>query len=341
MKKYYKEINIARGIAVLIVLLGHSFPDAEEGFFPALGYKWIYDFCYSFHMAAFFCISGFVNAKYFLAEKSDVFSVLIKKFKRLMIPYLFLSYASLIPKILLNAYARNPVDAYSAWRILLGRSPDGSLWYLYVLFIYCLFTEIVHHFINRLGPKGKSICLSIIAVVFYFIGFFLRFDTETTIERLFGYYIYFVLGIVILLLYQRIKYIFHSGAALCLLVLTAILSCPFIVWKCPYIITAVAGIYVVLSAAIAIEKKEGVLCRAFACCGDNSYAIYILSYYVQQFVRVFCYRYMGWEYLPVVFLEAVLGLILTLYFSVRILPKSRLLRILFVGEWAEDEDKNG
>ena len=26
-KKYYDEINIARGIAVLLVLLGHAFPD--------------------------------------------------------------------------------------------------------------------------------------------------------------------------------------------------------------------------------------------------------------------------------------------------------------------------
>ena len=58
MKKHYKEIDIVRGIAVLIVLLGHSFPDAEEGFFPAPGYKWIFDLCYSFHMAVFLRFRG-------------------------------------------------------------------------------------------------------------------------------------------------------------------------------------------------------------------------------------------------------------------------------------------
>ena len=56
---YYEEINIIRGIALILVLLGHSFPDGDTG--PAiLSAAWMRRFLYTFHMGVFFAISGFV-----------------------------------------------------------------------------------------------------------------------------------------------------------------------------------------------------------------------------------------------------------------------------------------
>ena len=294
-----------------------------------------------FSYGRFFAVSGFVSGRRFADERSDVPGTFIRKVKRLLIPYLFLSYASLLPKIFLNAYARNPVDADSAWKILLGRSPDGSLWYLYILFAYSLFTQAVLFLTERLGKKGKCICVSGIAVVFYLLGEYLKLNTETTAARWLRYYIFYVIGILIFVSYEKIKDYFVPAAAAFAVLSIVILTCPFKGWKCPYLITALLGIYAVLAVSISIEKKGKAMCRALSRCGDNSYAIYILSYYVQQFVRVFCFRYMGWAYLLVVFLEAVLGLSLTLYFAERILPKSRLLKILLIGEWPEETGKDG
>ena len=107
-KKYYREIHIARGIGVLLVLIGHSFPDAELNWFPDIWVQWGHDYLYSFHMALFFFISGFVMGNKYFCRKEGIIVELIKKVKRLMIPYLFLSYLSLLPKIFWNAYANNP-----------------------------------------------------------------------------------------------------------------------------------------------------------------------------------------------------------------------------------------
>ena len=61
-KRFITEINVARGIAVLLVLLGHSFPDAQTGMSSPVA-KGIFTFVYAFHMETFFAIAGFVAAK--------------------------------------------------------------------------------------------------------------------------------------------------------------------------------------------------------------------------------------------------------------------------------------
>ena len=64
MKKYYTWINIARGIGMILVVLGHAADDtwirSENNNYIA---KFVIDFIYSFHMPLFFFISGFCSSK--------------------------------------------------------------------------------------------------------------------------------------------------------------------------------------------------------------------------------------------------------------------------------------
>lgn len=51
------EIDIAKGIGILLVVLGHAVPDANTGIqnmFWAVVFNWIY----SFHMALFMAMAG-------------------------------------------------------------------------------------------------------------------------------------------------------------------------------------------------------------------------------------------------------------------------------------------
>ena len=66
-KRYFTEINIARGIAVLLVLLGHSFPDAQTGITNPIA-KSIFSFVYAFHMETFFALAGFGAARKVLSD---------------------------------------------------------------------------------------------------------------------------------------------------------------------------------------------------------------------------------------------------------------------------------
>lgn len=58
-KQYFNEINIMRGMAVLCVVIGHSFNPTEMP--TILGF--MKSFVYCFHMPAFFFISGFLEGE--------------------------------------------------------------------------------------------------------------------------------------------------------------------------------------------------------------------------------------------------------------------------------------
>ena len=66
IKKYYKDMDIARGIGIFLVVLGHSFPDSQ--FNNSNFYAYIYKLIYSFHMPFFFIISGFFAYKIYEIE---------------------------------------------------------------------------------------------------------------------------------------------------------------------------------------------------------------------------------------------------------------------------------
>ena len=131
-KQYFNEINIMRGMAVLCVVIGHSFNPTETP--TILGF--IKSFVYCFHMPAFFFISGFLEGekRRSISEKKQA---IVKKAKRLMVPYFFLTVVTAVLKLLFGAFARNPLN-YStlAVDVLIGRNnPNGGLWFLYALFV--------------------------------------------------------------------------------------------------------------------------------------------------------------------------------------------------------------
>lgn len=340
--RYFKEINIARGIGVLIVLLGHSFPDAELGVFPHFGYRWVYDFCYAFHMALFFVISGFVMGRKFFDGGHGFRREALRKIKRLLIPYLFLSYASLLPKILWNAYARNPVDEESVWRVLLGRSPNGSLWYLYTLFVFSLYALLIASILRRAGDGVKIVCVILPAVVLYAVGYSLgeEFLQHIYLERIFRYFLYYSLGIIIYAFYGRVKAFLHPIPGGMALLAVGGLACPLVGRESPYLVTALSGTYGILALALYLSGKKGKLRVFFDLCGERSYDIYIFSYYIQQSVRVLLYREAGWEYPVVLLLELFGGFGLSLLLSL-LIRRSKLLKALFTGEWSGERRYTG
>lgn len=62
-KKHYLEIDMAKGFAIILAVVGHSFPDCATGFWMA-GHNSVAtsveSFIYSFHMALLFVCSGFL-----------------------------------------------------------------------------------------------------------------------------------------------------------------------------------------------------------------------------------------------------------------------------------------
>lgn len=146
MNSKNNEINILRGIAFVLVLLGHSFPDSAYGYINMYT-EFAREYIYSFHMPLFFIISGFCMAPLLSQKQISIKDELIKRAKRLLIPYLFYSYIAIIPKLIFSSYMYIKFEPRLIWTTLLGKSTSGTLWYIWNLFVINMFFLIISRFI--------------------------------------------------------------------------------------------------------------------------------------------------------------------------------------------------
>ena len=141
MKTRLEWIDIAKCLAIILVVLGH-----------ATGASIVGKYIYCFHMPLFFIISGmcFTNGKY------KIKNFVKKRFKQLFLPAVWLTFISVI----IIKLANHPYELSS-----LGDALPGALWFLPVLFfvevIYCLFSNC-----SLLIRGGYLICFMILGIVF-------------------------------------------------------------------------------------------------------------------------------------------------------------------------------
>lgn len=132
-KEHYSYLDTAKGIAILLVVLGHSFPSNifnGNDLVDEIA-KVIYDFVYTFHMPVFFYISGFLFYKSWNTQRVGTLKL---KAKRLLVPYLMFSIIYIPLRIFFSSMA-NSDYGNSYWKIIFGVSPNGGVWYLYLLFL--------------------------------------------------------------------------------------------------------------------------------------------------------------------------------------------------------------
>ncbi len=140
-EKRLRALDIAKGIAIILVVIGHAVPDATTHMgIQSEGLAILNRLIYSFHMPLFFLISGyFVNT---LAENQSRVSAIWKKFQRLMVPYIFVGLCYAPCKLLLSQFANDPFHLSNLWKMVIGVNPDGELWFLYSLFVISAFAYL-------------------------------------------------------------------------------------------------------------------------------------------------------------------------------------------------------
>lgn len=127
-------LDIAKGLAIILVVVGHVIQGSSEKFDDLLWFRVIY----SFHMPLFVFLSGSVAAVAFSPEKiqSGMF-VLIKQAKiritkasgRLLLPF--------ISWCVINQLIYHQSDSVLSAIVLAFRRPDTALWFLLAIF-YCI-----------------------------------------------------------------------------------------------------------------------------------------------------------------------------------------------------------
>lgn len=158
------EIDIAKGIGILLVVLGHAVPDANTGIqnmFWAAAFNWIY----SFHMALFMTMAGVLFFRKAVACQSwkEKCRELKNRGGRLLAPYLFYSLLILAAKLVFSSLSREAISARSIIEILFGNSPCGNMWFLWTLFSVSAIVLLV--------PKSNwfPLPLLIVSTALYFL----------------------------------------------------------------------------------------------------------------------------------------------------------------------------
>jgi fucose 4-O-acetylase-like acetyltransferase len=136
--RYSPEMEIARGIGILLVTIGHSepiktaLPDIKE-------------FIYSFHMPLFFFMSGFFSARFRrLGLKEYVWPRIV----RLAVPYIFISCMFLIIKLMVPSMVHRQADLKGFLLDIIVyplNNPALFLWFLYVIIVLKLLTAASRH----------------------------------------------------------------------------------------------------------------------------------------------------------------------------------------------------
>ena len=334
-KKYYEEINLARGIGMVLVVLGHAFPDSSLGISNQAG-KLVFEFIYSFHMALFIFLSGFVSSKVVkIVKLKDKFEYIKLRFKRLMVPYICVAIAFTPLKVLLSRFANVEYNFSTFWRLLGGDNPNYAMWTLYVLFILSLLSVC---FINTNNIKIAlivSLALSVISFILpkVIVGF------DSTLRYSFFYFA----GIFFRENYDKIKFIvcrrtlgFTAMSALFLLNLLYEIASLYMnskMFDSVKIFTGVAGIISVLfiSVKICATSDKALIRRLFNIIGNYSMEIYILSTFIQPAVRILLWSLLSLNYIICVFLSWIAGIVISILLSKGIINKLNIAKKLLLG----------
>lgn len=146
MKKHFLYIDNLKGIAILLVVLGHCIQELVPNYDDNVFFKAIY----SFHMPLFFIISGYLTYR-----KEYVFSTVIKKRAyQLLLPYFIWGGVNLI------------CDNHGIMSLF--TNIGSNLWFLWTLFFIILLTLCVDIVLKE--NKIKLISFILLSIALLVIG---------------------------------------------------------------------------------------------------------------------------------------------------------------------------
>ena len=138
------QLDNMRGIAMVLVVAGHLL---AGNFVPAWYSGTVRDYLYSFHMALFFFISGFVAAYSYHPVHSlpEYLRYIWRKFKKFFPPFMFFGVVCLLLTLWSTGFTwAKFYDGLYRLIVMPRASHSGYLWFIYLLFVfYCILPIIM------------------------------------------------------------------------------------------------------------------------------------------------------------------------------------------------------
>lgn len=142
LKKHFIEIDALKGWAIFLVVLGHAIIVYPIDLHEDLFWGKLFSIVASVHLPLFFTVSG-----YCFSYRGDYKSYLLKKVKRLLIPYFVFCLAEAIPVMLLGALNHGSAGFGESIRLMLFYG--GYYWFLWTLFLIFLIFPFLHKLFMR------------------------------------------------------------------------------------------------------------------------------------------------------------------------------------------------
>lgn len=271
-----KWVDNAKGIGILLVVLGHSISYVGGGTF----WQVACDLIYSFHMPLFFFLSAYLQRKkeinnglYYCKE------TIINKVFSLLGLYLIFSVVYWLSKLIMSGVVNNQVSIKDL--LLIPICPLSTMWYIYALLLFWLIRSLVSRF---KAPRNLVLALSFFVCIVAYHTSFQGIWNDTIIPRLMKSVVYYSLGITFADMSANIK---QSKR------ITPIATISWLLlFSLRYFanVKPLIGLYSILVAicgiatAISVSKQFELNC--FANIGKNSLGIYLLHDYFVCFAVI-------------------------------------------------------
>ncbi len=178
IKNRIVSIDIAKGIAILLVIFGHTFRDSMRG--DHFWCDYLYYYVYLFHVPMLFLLSGMnyrITRQKYLSQ--NPLHYILRKSRQLLLPwfsysvlmYAVFSLVQLVPRmreiLSSGAYEYMPPLLYLR-AMLLDQNPYSiHLWFLNALFFMTVFAYLIDRFLNRIAAQSLEIAFIVIVPVIY------------------------------------------------------------------------------------------------------------------------------------------------------------------------------
>lgn len=193
MKKRIDWIDVAKGLAIILMIVGHTIP-----------HNIIYMFIFSFHMPFFVILSGFTYK--IPKNEKDIKKRVRKYVKQLLIPYILTLIVYTIVLVFINdkltlfnilkQFCKNLLWGNGCDYTLFGINLKGvsAIWFLIALFFSKLIFDIVNYKINNKNIFDSIIIYCFFALLGIMIGKFIWLPQNLDLVLIFLLYLY--IGII-------------------------------------------------------------------------------------------------------------------------------------------------
>jgi fucose 4-O-acetylase-like acetyltransferase len=319
------QFDIAKAIAIILVVVGHYFPDNAPHWYAQLR-SWIY----TFHMPLFMFLSGYI---YLAFKKQEPYGLFIqKKVHRLLVPYFAASAIIISIKLISQQYlfVENPVSYSSFLKIFFKPEAGYFLWFIWSLFTFFLIIPFFRTI------KARNV-LFIFAII-------LHYTNPTTHISLFAInetsknMIWFMLGIfscdyksiVHAQTWEKHKSLFK---VLILTVFSLASTLFYLNNTCATYILPWTGIFSTIIVATWITRCQGKLTTFLIAIGSSSYVIYLFHTTFEGFAKALIYKTSlsstNLGFIASVLICTAIGIICPILLYKFVISKFRITRFLF------------